>query len=173
MALYFIDGYNVIHHSSLLKPIAMRDFEAARDALIEKVAGFCATTGSRATIVFDGRGRRSEPVTPLGGVPGLEVVYSHGDKSADAVIERTVYTTPNPRDLIVVTSDRGIRSFCQSQGALVMKPENFIASVRERVGQTQAALDHLKRPDTDQRLENRLDEAALERLRKLRETLGD
>ena len=168
MPLYYIDGYNVIYHSSLLKPIAMRDFEAARDALVEKVAAFCATTGSQAKIVFDGRGRRTEPVAPISGVPGLEVLYSHGDKSADAVIERIVYTASNARDLI---GDHGIRSFCQSQGALVMAPDNFIASVRERLAHTQATLEHLKRPDNEQRLENRLDDATIERLQKLKETL--
>ena len=173
MPLYYIDGYNVIYHSSLLKPIALRDFEAARDALVEKVAAFCATTGSQAKIVFDGRGRPSAPVAPISGVPGLEVLYSHGDKSADAVIERIVYSASNARDLIVVSGDHGIRSFCQSQGALVMAPENFIASVRERLAHTQATLEHLKRPDTQQRLENRLDDATLERLRKLRKTLGE
>ncbi len=50
---YYIDGYNVIHHSSMLRPLADQDFEAAREAFIEKVGRFCVATGNEAKIIFD------------------------------------------------------------------------------------------------------------------------
>ncbi|NIA15661.1 MAG: hypothetical protein GWP08_16480 [Nitrospiraceae bacterium] len=169
--LYYIDGYNVIHFSSVLKPIAMRDFEAAREALIEKVATFCAATGHKAKIIFDGRGHRTPAVQPMPGVPGLKVIYSHGEKSADAIIERTIYKSADRRNIIVVSGDRGIRSFCQSLGALVMEPDNFIASVRSYAADARASMSQMKRPDTQNRLENRMDEDTLSKLRHLRDDL--
>ena len=169
--LYYIDGYNVIHFSSVLKPIAARDFEAAREALIDKVATFCAATGHKAKIVFDGRGHRVPPARPRPGVPGLKVMYSHGGKSADAIIERTIYESGDRRNTIVVTGDRGIRSFCQGLGALVMEPDNFISSVRSHADDARASIAQMKRPDTQNRLENRVDEDTLTKLARLRDDL--
>ena len=168
---YYIDGYNVIHHSTLLRPLAQQDFEAARDALIEKVARFCVATGNHAKIVFDGRGRAAAPLTPLPGAPDLEVLYSPGHQSADALIERVVYAATNRRAIIVVSADRGIRDLCRNLNALVMEPDNFLASVREADGNTRSTLEFLERGDTLRRVENRLDERDLDQLRKLKEKL--
>ena len=170
--IYYIDGYNVIHHSSLLKPLAAQDFESARDALVEKVARFCVATGGQAKIVFDGRGRQDQPRTSLPGVPGLEVIYSPGHRSADTLIERIVYTTEDRRSIIVVSADRGIRTLCRGLNAMVMEPDNFLATVRETEADTRASLEQAQRPDALLRIEGRLDQDALERLLKLRQTLG-
>ena len=62
--IYYIDGYNVLHHSSLLQSLVVSDFEAARSALIEKVGRFCCRTGCKAIVIFDGRGRKAEPLPP-------------------------------------------------------------------------------------------------------------
>ena len=98
---YLVDGYNVIHHCSILQPLAHRDFEAARDALVEKVARFCAGTGCRTTIVFDGRERQAEKAVSFEGAPTLKVVYSSRGRSADAVIERSVYAASDRRSIVV------------------------------------------------------------------------
>lgn len=168
---YYIDGYNVIYHSEVLKPLALEDFETARDALIEKVARFCVASGHRAKIIFDGRGRRSKPMVPLAGAPNLEVLYSHGQQSADAFIERTVYAAPNPRNIIVVSADRGIRDLCRNLNALVMEPDHFLASIREIDGDTRATIERTQRGDTLRRIENRLEGTALERLLKHKQNL--
>lgn len=169
---YYIDGYNVIHHSSWLKPLAAQDFESARDALVEKVARFCVATGGQAKIVFDGRGRQTQPLAPLTGIPGLEVIYSPGHRSADTLIERIVYTAQDRRSIIVVSADRGIRTVCRGLSAMVMEPDNFLATVREAEADTRASLEQVQRPDALLRIEGRLDQDTLERLAKLRQTLG-
>jgi predicted RNA-binding protein with PIN domain len=165
---YYIDGYNVIHHSSMLRPLAAQDFEAAREALIEKVGRFCAATGCQAKIIFDGRGRLAQPVIPACQYPGLEVTYSPGHQSADAVIERTVYMSSDRRSIIVVSADRGIRDLCRGLNALVMEPDNFLASVREADTDTRITLERIGRPDSLLRVEERLDDAALAKLAKIR-----
>jgi predicted RNA-binding protein with PIN domain len=170
--IYYIDGYNVIHFSKLLQPMARQDFESAREALIDKVARFCTATGNHAKIVFDGRGRKIEPVAPAYKVSGLEILYSPGHKTADSVIERIVYSAPDRYSVIVVSGDQGIRTFCRGLGALVMEPDNFLASIRETDADTRATLKNLQSPDTQRRVEERLAPDALERLRQLKEKLG-
>ena len=105
------------------------------------------------------------------GAPDLEVLYSPGHQSADALIERVVYAATNRRAIIVVSADRGIRDLCRNLNALVMEPDNFLASVREADGNTRSTLEFLERGDTLRRVENRLDERDLDQLRKLKEKL--
>ena len=171
MAIYYIDGYNVIHKSSALRPLAMMNFEAARDALIESVGRFCTVTGHQAKIVFDGRGRNQQPGKPLPGVPSVEVLYSPGNKTADALIERTVYNAANRRELIVVSGDRGIRNLCYSLNALVMDPDNFLASIRQAETETRTTLSLIQKNDPLNRVEGRLDESAISKLNALKAEL--
>lgn len=168
---YYVDGYNVIHHSSRLRPLAAENFELAREALIEHVGRFCVATGSIVKIVFDGRGRRAETAPIARGVTGLEVIYSPGHKTADAVIERTVYNTANRRNVIVVSGDRGIRDLCRGLSALVMDPDTFLTTIGESESDTRATLQHLQRGDTLNRVESRLDETNMSKLMQLRKQL--
>lgn len=168
---YYIDGYNVIHHSTLLRPLAMETFELAREALVEKVSRFCTATGSDAKIVFDGRGR-SKNSAVLKNMPGVEIIYSPGHITADALIERVVYNAPDRRALIVVSADRGIRNICGNLNALVMQPDNFLNAVHESEGETRATLEKMQRPDTQKRVEERLNKKSLDALQRLREKLA-
>ena len=170
-SIYYIDGYNVIHHSTMLKPLASENFEAARDALIEKVARFCIATGHQAKIIFDGRGRHRTQAATVPHAPGLEVLYSPANKSADALIERMVYAASDRRSIIVVSADRGIRSLCRGMSALVMDPDNFLSSVSESEDNTRSTLKTIQRPDELQRIENRLGASNVARLQKLKEKL--
>jgi len=118
--LYYIDGYNVIHHCDRLRALARVDFEAARDALVDRVTRYCCDAGQAARIVFDGRGRSSDRAAPVLSSPCIEVLYSSEQQTADALIERMVYETGKRTELVVVTSDRGIRDLCGGLGALTM-----------------------------------------------------
>jgi len=169
---YYIDGYNVIYHSTSLRPLLKHSFESARDALIDQAARFAVATGLQVKVVFDGRGRRTESAPPVISAPGLEVLYSPGHLTADALIERIVYNSPDRRSVIVVSADRGIRSLCHSLNALVMDPDNFLAGVREKDALTRSIVQNLEKPDGRGRIEERLDEQTLQRLRELRNKLN-
>jgi predicted RNA-binding protein with PIN domain len=169
--VYYIDGYNVIHFCSQLKPLAMENFEAARDALVERVARFCAVTGETAKIVFDGRGRQADPTLPLCGTPGLEVIYSPRSQSADAYIEREAYMTSRRGDMVVVSGDSGIRTLCRGLGTLTMEPDNFLGTIEERLESERLGRDATQTGYTRHTVEDRLDEASRDRLRELRDNL--
>jgi uncharacterized protein len=171
--LYYIDGYNVIHHCAQLGPLARRDFEAARETLIEQLARFCAATGDSATLVFDGRGRRLEPVRPSKAAPGVQIVYAPRDRSADAVIERMAYHAENRRELVVVSADRGIRDLCRGLGTLVMDATNFLRTVEDVLARSRHHLIEHTRQHRQNRLRDRLDPDAIARLEELKNQLGE
>jgi len=168
--IYYIDGYNVIHHSSVLRPLAAQSFELARETLIEKVSRYCVASGSQAKIVFDGRGRgKDTSVSPT--AQGVEIIYSPGHVTADALIERVVYNATDRRSIIVVSADRGIRNLCGNLNALVMQPDNFLSSVHEADSQTRSTLQHMQKADTQRRVEERLDSKSIDALKALRDKL--
>ncbi len=173
-SLYYIDGYNVIHHCTRLKTLARDDFEAARETLIDRVARYCTEAGKRAKIIFDGRGRRPDLVSPFLSGPDLEVIYSPAHQTADALIEREVYEAQDRSEIVVVSSDRGIRDLCGGLGALTMRPEHFLSTIDENLQQGRSALE-LKRHTTSRpaRIEEHLDETARQRLQALRRDLEE
>lgn len=167
---YYIDGYNVIYHSSLLRPLAAQNFELARETLIEKVVRYCVASGSQAKIVFDGRGRGKDAGAGRT-IQGVEIIYSPGHITADSLIERVVYNAADRRAIIVVSADRGIRNLCGNLNALVMQPDNFLSSVHEADSQTRATIQNMQKPDTQRRVEERLDSKSLGALQALRDQL--
>lgn len=172
-SIYLIDGYNVIHHCRRLQTLARRDFEAARDALVDRVSKYCSLSGDPTKVIFDGRGRKPEQHTPYRGAPGLEVIYSPGHLTADAVIEREVYVAHNRREMVVVTGDRGIRDLCRGLGALVMAPEHFLGMVDERLVRSSAQLRNTYERFSTNLLEERLSEHGRQQLAKLKKRLKE
>lgn len=171
---HIVDGYNVVHKSSLLRPLALQDFEAAREAFIEKLVNYCLATGHRVTVVFDGRDAyaRIHEGQSIRGVPGLSAVYSPEHLSADAVIERMVYSARNRLECVVVSNDRGLRDLCRGLGALTMEPDHFIRTIRAHQGDLREGLAHKSRMAAKPALlEDRLDGGSMDRLRALRDQL--
>lgn len=132
--IYYIDGYNIIHAAPRWSELADQSLEAAREALIEATGAWCAATGNRATIFFDGQGKRTESAPHSPPPPGVEVIYTARRVTADAVIERGVYRAPKRSDVIVVSGDHGILDLCLGMGAMTMKPENFIDNIVQTAG---------------------------------------
>lgn len=170
---YFIDGYNVLHRSKALRRRADQDLESAREALVDRVAQYCASSGARATIVFDGQGPREERVANARGAAGLDLIYAAAQKSADAIIERAVYQLPHRRDAIVVSGDRGITDLCIGLGALVMTPDAFLSTITDETNRVRAKVER-DRPDTKiASVEDSLSDTARAQLDALRRKLED
>ena len=166
-----VDAYNVLHQSSKLQRLVRQDLETAREALIDKVAHFCIQTGKRVLLVFDGRGAQvSQKVEHYRSVPSLEVIYSPGHLTADAVIERMVFQMPRKMDAVVVTSDRGVRDLCRGMGALVMDTSHFLQSLQEARVDTGETVRNTRTPSPIN-VEDRLDETSRAILEKLRKKL--
>ena len=170
--MYYVDGYNVLHKSTRLRPLLNRDLETARDALIDQIAAYCAATGAQVTIVFDGRGMQvPESVSHHRGVPGLEVLYSPSHLTADAVIERRIYEAADRLRVVVVSNDRGLRDLCRGMGALTMEADHFLKEVGAARADTSAVVRNTHRNTGMPHMDERLDPETLARLEKLRKKL--
>ncbi len=167
--IYYIDGYNLLHTDADWAVLADRDLEAARETVIEAVSRWTIHRDCRACVFFDGQGRRHERFAADAGRPNVEVVYTSSRLSADALIERGVYTAERRHTVIVVTADRGIRDFCLGLGALSMTPEHFLTAL-----DTGTARRPAPRPGgATGRVEDVLDEESARRLREIRGRLPD
>ena len=165
---YYIDAYNVIHHSEDLEALLHDHFEVARDKLVEQVLRWSAASGEKAKIIFDGQGERTEASANHPDSGNVEILFSSKHKTADMIIERAVYQARNKGSIIVVSADRGITDLCMGKGALVMHPKYFWTSIREADSETRRSVQKTQTKKMGS-LEDSLDDsqrALLERIKK-------
>ena len=109
-----IDGYNLIRRSHELSSLDRRSLELGRDALIDRLAAYKRLKRHKITVVFDGM---NAPVftQQRDRVKGVEVRFSRGGESADAVIKRMAAT--ERERALVVSSDQDVVNYAASRGA--------------------------------------------------------
>lgn len=113
---YLVDGNNLIGSSNL----RLRD-PSSRQELVRRLSAFARQRRASVVLIFDGAGDAAREVLSLG---TLKVTCS-GAREADTVIREQIERAGNPRDWILVTSDRALRSFAQSRGVRVMDSRQF------------------------------------------------
>lgn len=116
---FVIDGYNLIKQTTVLNKINLED---SREALIRFLKISRPQGNNPVTVVFDG----IEGGFYCRDISGIEVIFS-SHQSADDKIKRMVERSPNPKNMVVVTNDREIRSFARLYQAQVKKVEEFLA----------------------------------------------
>lgn len=115
-----VDGNNLLHVTPR-KNRGPESADAQRRALIRRLDRLVGEAAERVTVVFDGRLASREP-----GGPGMEVVFTGRDESADGVIERMASLSSRPERMLVVTSDRLETQVAQSAGAQTMGCRAFL-----------------------------------------------
>jgi hypothetical protein len=117
MANILIDGYNLIG-------VAHRDFEKARNDLLQRINRYADLTGHSVTVVFDGwkNGQAAETKTRIGGVT---VIYSSLGEKADDVIKRML--SSSAKQWIAVSSDREIYKFAEKKDCVALLRDEFEA----------------------------------------------
>ena len=138
---YIVDGNNVMGQTVGWH----RDKSASRRALLMRVANFARARNARVTVVFDGAPDRGAPEGSA--VQGVKVLYARPGSDADTRIEEIVDTSPNPRGLTVVTSDRHLAFLVRSRGAKVIRSGDF------RI-QLESITDRAKKTDGPERIES-------------------
>ena len=123
MSLHIIiDGYNLIRQSAALRRCERRDLAAGRDALLRRLAAYRKLKPHRITVVFDGE-QTPLPVGERDRVLGIDVRFSRGGESADAVIRRMA--AREKERALVVSSDREVTDFAAARGAAVVDSPAF------------------------------------------------
>jgi hypothetical protein len=114
--MYVIDTYNLLHAS------ALRGGPAPTSVL--SLCRLLASTGTRATLVLDGRPKPDEP--SANEFPSLTLVYSGAGIPADTVIGQIVERHPQRKKLTVVTDDRAVALHASSRLASAIGCDAFL-----------------------------------------------
>lgn len=120
---YLIDGNNLL--GSWGGPSGGDD---RRPEVVRRVAEFCRVRGVKATLVFDGHPLRPDMAAQNLGPLTLRVPPAGSD--ADTLIRELVERAPRPAEIIVVTSDKALYSYCRTLGAGVLRAHEWNALER-------------------------------------------
>lgn len=129
---YIVDGNNVMGQT----PGWHRDRPRARRTLLEELARFARVKKARITVVFDGAPDRTAPEGSA--FHGVKILYAQQGSDADSRIETLVEASPDPRGLIVVTSDRRLSFMVRSRGARTIRSGEFRKEVERALLSEQA-----------------------------------
>lgn len=115
---YLVDGNNLLGSWGRGGGSGDRRLEVVR-----RVADFCRARRARAILVFDGAFFRPDVEAPELGRVSLRFPPPGGD--ADGVIRGLVARARNPGELIVVSSDKALYSWCRTRGAAVLRAHEW------------------------------------------------
>jgi predicted RNA-binding protein with PIN domain len=132
---FVVDGYNLLY---ALAEMPGGRWEDKRKALLARLASERPQGQNRLTVVFDSRqglGDRADQ-------GDIRVLYPAGQTADDWIIAY-VRKTPNPRVVIVVTDDQGIRQMIRGTGAAWMGTQDFLkqGQTKRNPGRTYETLD--------------------------------
>jgi len=122
-----VDGHSVIFAWPELRKLHARCSSLAREALLKQLRDYQDWTGVRVVAVFDGKGKKVEATSDPDEV---QVFYSRGGQSADAIIERLASKYAKQYDLVVATSDSMEAETVHACGAESISPEGLRGVLR-------------------------------------------
>jgi len=116
---YLIDGYNLLRAVQKTE-----EFSSLTDVqMCRAVSDYLGCVRDHGHIVFDGIGPPDK--SAFGGIPGVEVYFSGESCEADDIIEDKIFDNTAPKSLVVVSSDRRIRSAAARRKAIDISAEMF------------------------------------------------
>ena len=116
---YLLDGYNLLRAAQKTE-----EFAALTDVqLCRAVSDYLCCIRDHGHIVFDGVGPPDK--SPFGGIPSLEVYFSGQSCEADDIIEDKIYDNTAPKSLVVVSSDRRLRTSATKRKAISVPADFF------------------------------------------------
>ncbi len=124
MALHLlIDGYNLLHQIPEMSFLMQEDPEEARRALLERLRIYQRLRRHRITVVFDAWGQ-DEPRRKIN-VKGIQVIFTAAGETADDYLKKVA--VKERERAVVVSSDREIRSYVETYGAISITSREFLA----------------------------------------------
>ncbi|MDX1947836.1 MAG: NYN domain-containing protein [Pirellulaceae bacterium] len=139
MAL-LIDGYNLLHAAGVFAADGPPTLERSRQALLDHLARLLEPkVRARTIVVFDavhappGLAREATH-------EGLSVRFARRGGTADELLEELIAAEPDPRHLLVVSSDHRVQRAARQRGAQYLDSEHWHAQVsRARSAENQPA----------------------------------
>ncbi|AGA56498.1 MAG: NYN domain-containing protein [Thermobacillus sp.] len=125
-----VDGYNMIGAWPELERLKERDFEEARDRLLDLLAEYQGYSGTRVYVIFD-----AHQVPGLGRTykqQKLTVIYTKENETADECIERLVgELSGRGRHIYVATSDLVEQHVAFGKGALRISARELLIEIEQ------------------------------------------
>ena len=135
-ARFIVDGNNVMGS----RPDGWwRDRRGAAKRLLEQVAGLARSHGGEWTVVFDSPPRKGDAGTDVDGVT-VEYAARPGRNGADDHIVRLLEQLPAGSDVVLYTSDRGLRERAEAAGARVEGARSLLSRLEEATLTTRPTL---------------------------------
>lgn len=116
---YLIDGYNATRAVGL----GGKSLEDERNALIRFLTQRRpqGSAKNRVTVIFDSR---ENLFSPIERVAGIEIRFSRGRSADDAIVD-FVEEANNPKEIVLVSNDRGLKQRVQGTGVRTMGVQEF------------------------------------------------
>lgn len=118
-----VDGYNLMH---VIRK-SDEDFTNLTEVgLCKIISEYLKRVRDRGHVVFDGTGPYDKTdMEWLGGIENLEVYFSGAKTEADEIIEQKIQDSSAPKSLVVVSTDRRIRTAAAKRKATAVTSEIF------------------------------------------------
>ena len=124
-----IDAYNVMRSTRFSDDCVAKVLKNQREQFLTLLSAYAEKSNNRIVAVFDGGG--SGEVFGNSEVYGLvEVRYSAGGETADEVIKKLAAEAQNPREVLIITSDKEISYYARNCGATVVSAVDFYSKIR-------------------------------------------
>lgn len=143
---YLIDGNNLL--GSWGGP---RGGDDRRAEVVRRVAEFCRVRGVKATLVFDGQPLRPDLAAQNLGAVNVRVPPPGGD--ADTLIREIVERSARPAEIIVVSSDKALYSYCRTLGTAVLRAHEWNALERSTPPGPPRRTAHGEKPERESDIE--------------------
>ncbi len=121
---YAIDAFNLAYKFPVLEEhLAFGRYQEAREGLNNLLKDWKEMTGSQVYLFYDGFRAESRDLFQEDW-EGIQIYYSHKDE-ADKLIREYYLAQANPKDTLLITSDKKILQFARSLGVRYKTSENF------------------------------------------------
>lgn len=130
---YLIDGYNLLFFFFESK----RSFAVQRQTLILYLQKKFAALSWSGQLIFDGAHRRDEESGRSYKSP-LEIVYTPKEQNADSFIVEILTRASNPKQVVVVTNDKGLTRHARSIHSPVLTNQAFIQLLEKKKKRSQS-----------------------------------
>ena len=126
-----VDAYNVMRSTAFADDFDFKVLKNQRERFLSLLSEYAGTVKHRVIAVFDGAG--SGEILGNSVIYGnVQVVYSSGGETADDVIKRMAAEASNPKELMVVSSDKEIMYYVRQCGAAAVQAGELYSKIRQK-----------------------------------------
>ena len=119
---YIIDGNNLIGKIRSLQKLQDKDKHSSREGLINIINRYFANKKVKLTLHLDGFS--NYPLHLFSG----EIIYSD-KKSSDQMIRQEIDRSPNPKLIILISSDNDLINYAKVNSCKIIKSEELVREI--------------------------------------------